>query len=64
MLLFNNASALLARILGVNSWINGLGEAIPPQREFFYVGGEYQNLSVSRIKLRMIFLVLARYIAS
>lgn len=50
MLLFNNVTALLARLLDINDWVNGAGEVIPPQREFFYVGGEYQNLSVSHAK--------------
>jgi hypothetical protein len=64
MLPFNNVSSVLARILGVNSWMNGFGEAIPPQREFFYVGGEYQNLYVSHIKLRKSFIDLAGNTAS
>ncbi|KAI4615272.1 hypothetical protein J4E83_006999 [Alternaria metachromatica] len=41
----SNVTSWLAPLLGANSWINGFGEVLPPQREFFYVGGEYQNLS-------------------
>jgi len=50
MLSFNNVTSWLAPLLGANSWINGFGQVLPPQREFFYVGGEYQNLSVSHAK--------------
>ena len=47
MLSFNNVTSWLAPLLSADSWINGFCQVLPPQREFFYVGGEYQNLSVS-----------------
>jgi len=51
MLFFSNVTSWMAPLLGANSWINGFGQVLPPQREFFYVGGEYQSLSVSHAKL-------------
>jgi hypothetical protein len=47
MLMFKNVTSLLARLLNANAWANGPGELKSPQREFFYVGGDYQDLVVS-----------------
>ena len=46
MLSLKSVTLLLARLLNVTS-ADRPGEETPPQREFFYVGGEYQDLAVS-----------------